>query len=219
MRYLLVPILVVMGIVAYAQPANNNFAGAIDVTGLIGTCSSDALYTTVAATADLNAGSCWNTGGAPVRNVWFRFVAPGGQVNITVDVGGSKGTQQRTQLALWQSDGTTPVACNRYVFNGDDVSLGSVSLSMGDTYYISVDVQSAGYAGTFTLCMSSVVDYDYYEGAIDVTGLINSCSADAAYTTVGGTTDKNAASCWNTGATPLYNRWFKFTAPASGRIN
>ncbi|MEQ9591614.1 MAG: hypothetical protein RLN86_03395, partial [Cyclobacteriaceae bacterium] len=221
-RFLLLFLLCIASFVAFSQPANDNFAGAIDISGLFASsCSSDAAYTTVNATGDLNPGSCWNTaGGVALRNVWFSFVATTTEVNVTIDVGSGKGTQQRSQVALWQSDGTTPVSCNRYINNGDDVSLGSASLSIGDTYYLSVDVQNTGYVGTFTLCLSDAVDYDYYEGAIDVDGLINSCSADAAFTTIGATSDLNRASCWNTnGGVTLYNRWFSFTAPASGLIN
>ncbi|MBK8290173.1 MAG: hypothetical protein IPK96_03610 [Flammeovirgaceae bacterium] len=55
-----------------------------------------------------------------------------------------------------------------------------------------------------------MVDYNFYEGAVDVTGLINGCSADAAYTTVNASADKNKGAAWDSG--PNYNRWFKFTA-------
>ena len=198
------------------------YEGAIDVTPLINSCSSDAVYTTIGGSSDKNKGTCWNTnGGVALLNKWFKFTAPAsGYINVTVDRGGSKGTQQRSQVAIWQSDGITQVSCNRYVNDGDDVVAGSASLTPGATYYISVDVQDIAYAGTFTLCLSDALDYDYYEGAIDVTSLINSCSTDAAYTTIGGTRDKNPASCWNTnGGVALFNRWFKFTAPASGYIN
>lgn len=59
---------------AFAQPANDDFADAIDVTGILNTCSSDAAYTTLNATSDLNSGNCWNNTG-PKFNVWFSFTA------------------------------------------------------------------------------------------------------------------------------------------------
>jgi hypothetical protein len=214
--------LLFLSLISLAQPANNNFASSINVTALINTCSTDALYTTVSGTGDQNAAACWNVqGGGPLRNVWFHFVAPAsGQINVTVDIGGGKGTQQRSQVAIWQSNGTTLVNCNRYVNDNDDAVVGAIGLTPGSTYYISVDVQNTGYVGTFTLCLADAVDYNYYEGAIDVTSLINSCSSDALYTTIGGTSDKSPASCWNTqGSVTLMNRWFKFTAPVSGQIN
>ncbi|WP_181897179.1 hypothetical protein, partial [Winogradskyella pacifica] len=56
---------------------------------------------------------------------------------------------------------------------------------------------------------------DDFTNAIDVTTIINSCSADAAYTIIGATPDKNAGSNWNNNG-PKNNVWFKFTAPATG---
>ena len=195
------------------------YGGAIDVTGLMNNCSADAAFTTIGATPDLNAGSAWNNSG-PQLNRWFRFTAPAsGEINITVDIGGTKGTQQRTQLALWEADGTTEVASDRYTSsNGDDVVLGALGLTPGATYYISVDSFNTSYDGSFTLCLEDSLDYDWYEGAIDVTAIINGCSADAAYTTIGASPDRNAGSAWNNSG-PRLNRWFSFTAPASGQIN
>ena len=202
----------------YAQPANDNFANSIDVTGIINSCSVDAAYTTVNGTPDLNAGTNWNNSG-PKFNVWFHFTAPAsGQINITVDINGAKGNQRYTQVAIWQADGTTEVASEHYATITEDVAIGAVGLTPGATYYISVDSFNVNTDGTFTLCLEDAVDYDFYEGAIDVTGLINGCSPDAAYDTRGGTPDRNAGSNWNNSG-PKFNRWFKFTAPASGQIN
>jgi hypothetical protein len=59
----------------------------------------------------------------------------------------------------------------------------STGLTIGNTYYVSVDNHngSSGYRGTFTLCLQDVVSYDYYEGAVLLNDLNNYCSADAAY--------------------------------------
>lgn len=221
MRSLLLLVLVWLGTLVYANPSNDNFANAIDVTALIGSCSSDAQYTNIGATADLNEASCWNTDGAePDYNVWFKFTVPAsGNIKVTVDRGGTKGTIKRINLAIWQSDGTTEVACDRYIGNNDDVDVSAVGLTVGATYYISVDSRGSSRRGTFTLCLSDNPGYDMYEGALDVTSLINSCSADSLYSNYGADTDRNEASCWNTaGSNPDFNVWFKFTAPASGFI-
>ncbi|MCB0490421.1 MAG: T9SS type A sorting domain-containing protein, partial [Cyclobacteriaceae bacterium] len=189
--------------------------GAFEITDTNNWCSADAAFTTIGGTSDKNRASCWNTnGGVTLYNRWFKFTAPAsGFINVTVDVGGSKGTQQRTQVAIWEADGTTEVSCNRYTSNGDDVTVGAISLTPGSTYYISVDVQNGGYYGTFTLCVDDEPGYDFYEGALEITDLNNWCSSDAEFTTIGGTSDKNKASCWNTnGGVTLYNRWFKFVA-------
>ena len=181
---------------------------------MAGWCSADAEYTTVGATPDKNAASCWNT--SPNYNRWFYFVATTPYVTITVDRGGSKGTLQRANVAIWESDGLTEVACNRYVYNGDDVSVGYITLTVGNTYYISVDNKYSGYRGSFTLCVDNGVDYDYYEGAKIITDISNWCSNNAEYTTVGATPDKNAGSCWNTN--PNYNRWFTFQATNTEKV-
>ncbi|MFZ1805688.1 MAG: T9SS type A sorting domain-containing protein, partial [Cyclobacteriaceae bacterium] len=118
----------------------------------------------VGGTSDKNAGSCWNTGGVPLYNRWFKFVAISTVATITVDIGGAKGTQGRTQLAMWQSNGTTQVACQRYVANGDDVTIVAPGLTPGNTYYISVDTQSGGYLGSFSLCVNNV-NNTYYSFA------------------------------------------------------
>ena len=190
------------------------YEGAIEVQHAAGWCSADAEYTTIGATPDRNAASCWNT--SPNYNRWFYFVASSPFLAVTVDRGGVKGTLQRANVAIWESDGTTEVACNRYVNNGDDVSVGFTSLTVGNTYYIAVDNNYSYYRGTFTLCVDNEADYDYYEGAIELTDISNWCSTPGIYTTIGATPDMNAASCWNT--SPNYNRWFKFQASATGNI-
>ncbi|MCD4732293.1 MAG: T9SS type A sorting domain-containing protein, partial [Bacteroidales bacterium] len=158
--------------------------------------------------------SCWNTN--PNYNRWFYFVATTPFVTVTVDRGGIKGTLQRANVAIWESDGLTEVACNRYVYNADDVSVGYITLTVGNTYYISVDNSYSGYRGTFTLCVDNGVDYDYYEGAKIITDISNWCSNNGEYTTIGATPDKNAGSCWNTN--PDYNRWFAFQATNTEKV-
>ena len=56
-----------------AQPGNDNFGSAYDISGLINSCSANAAYTTVAATPDMTAGTCAPNG--PNYNVWFKFKA------------------------------------------------------------------------------------------------------------------------------------------------
>ncbi|MBU1717853.1 MAG: T9SS type A sorting domain-containing protein, partial [Bacteroidetes bacterium] len=188
--------------------------GAIDITSIINSCSADAAYTTIGGSADKNKGSTWNTGANGNYNRWFKFTASAATINATVDIGGAKGSQRRSQIAIWESDGTNEVASKRYVSDSEDITVGVVNLTPGNLYYISVDAY-AGYYGTFTLCLDDVVDYDYFEGAVEITDINAWCSDDAAYTTIGGSADKTKGSCWNTGANGNYNRWFKFVAQSS----
>ncbi len=202
-------------ITVFSQPVNDNFSGAYDVTSLINSCSDVGIYTTEDATADLNAASCWNT--APNYNVWFKFQAPAsGRIRVEIKRGGVYGSIREVNAAIWESDGVTEVSCNKYVYEEDNVIVQSLNLTPGQWYYISVDNDQAFSRGTFTLCLYDDVDYDFYEGAVDLTSFMNSCSDPGIYSTVGATPDRNSASCWNT--LPNYNRWFKFQAPATGQI-
>ncbi len=194
-----------------AQPINDNIGFATVVPHQANWCSANKAYTTVGATPDGNAASCWNT--SPNYNVWFRFQATSSFVSIIVDRGRAQGTIKGINLALWEFDGTTEIECNRYVGVNDDVAVSYTNLTTGNWYYISVDNFSSIYRGSFTLCVNNIFDYDYYEGAIVVPHQANWCSANKAYTTVGATPDRNAASCWNT--SPNYNRWFTFQATSS----
>ena len=199
----------------YAQPANDNFASATDITSLINTCSANAAYTTVAATADQSKGSCWSNG--PNYNVWFKFTATAtGYIKVQLNIGGASGTLQNPFVALWDAS-LTQLNCQNYQGASVSIETDYYGLTAGQTYYISVDnYVGTGYRGTFSLCLSDVPDYNYYEGAKDVTSLINGCSANAAYTTLNATADRSKGSCWSNG--PNYNRWFKFTATATQYI-
>ena len=195
--------------ISMAQPSNDNI-GAAQLITVSNYCSADAEFTTIGATADGVAPSCWNT--APDRNVWFTFQATSNEVNVTVRRGGVYGTVRRVNIAIFESDGTTEVACKRYIADNDDVTLGTTALVPGNWYYITVDNNYAPYAGTFTLCADDEVDYDFIEGAIEITDISDWCSADAEYTTYGATAVAGEVkpSCWDTN--PDYTRWFRFTA-------
>ncbi|MCC6834498.1 MAG: hypothetical protein IT213_05890, partial [Cytophagales bacterium] len=171
-----------------AQPPNNDFASATDISALINSCSANAAYTTINATPDQAAGSCWGNG--PNYNVWFRFTATASQyMKVQVKVGGAEGSMQYAMVALWNSS-LSQLACQNYQSSASDIETDYYGLTAGQTYYISVDnYAGASYRGTFTLCLSDVVDYNFYEGALDVSGLINGCSANATYTTMNATPD------------------------------
>ncbi len=182
--------------------------GAVELPHFSSWCSAEAVYTTLSASADRDAGSCWVNG--PTYNRWFKFRATAGEVAIDVKTGGTEGTIRRIQVAVWDSTGNE-LACKRYSSDYDDVRIQYVGLTPGDWYYISVDNhQNSGYRGTFTVCLDTKVDYDFREGAIEIADPHDWCSADAAFTTFEATPDQLKGSNWNTG--PNYNRWFRFRA-------
>jgi hypothetical protein len=129
--------------------------GALDVTSLVGsTCTiSPPDYSTAGATADGEAGSCWTNSG-PLHNRWFKFQAPASaNGTITIYVGSVNGTQRRTSLVLFDTDGVTEISCSKYGADDDIVSMYN-SYTAGQYYYFSVDVEDSPSVGTFSMCLT-----------------------------------------------------------------
>ncbi len=185
--------------------------GAITVPHFNDWCSAEAEFSTLDATADRTKGSCWQNG--PNYNRWFKFLATSSELTVDVKTGGTEGTLRRAAVALWDGTGNE-LACSRYTSDYDDVRFGYANLTPGTWYYLSVDnYVNAGYRGTFTLCIDNEVNYDFKEGAIELTDIHEWCSVNADYTTVEATPDGIQPTNWNSG--PNYNRWFKFRATSS----
>jgi hypothetical protein len=171
-------------------------------------CSADATYDNTYATGDETAGSCWS--GGTDHNVWFKFVAISGQVQIDLITGGTMGTMRGQQISLWNSQGIEVGCIESANWFAGTLSLSSDTLTAGRMYYISVDDRTQH--GTFTLCANNKVGFDFKEGAINLPSFDNWCSNDANYGNTYSTADESAGSCW-TGGTD-HNVWFKFNAPA-----
>ena len=190
------------------QPNYNFMEGAIAIPSMSNWSSANAAYTTINATADRSKGSCCNTG--PNYNRWFTFNATTQFASIQVISGGAYGTLQYPYIAVWDS-ALNQIGCMQYTTNTGTLELAVSNLSPGAKYYFSVDnYANAGYRGTFSLHVDDQPTYDFKEGAILLPSTTNWSSANAAYTTVGGTADRSKGTCWNTG--PNYNRWFAFDA-------
>jgi hypothetical protein len=181
-------------------------AGALLISDIDTWCGADALYDNRFATPDETAGSCWS--GGTDHNVWFRFVAISGQVQVDVKTGGTLGTMRGQQIALWNAKGTQ-LACIDGGWNySGALSLSMDTLTAGRTYYISVDDQTTH--GTFSLCVNNKVGFDFKQGAVTITNLDHWCSNNAQFDNQFATGDGAAGSCW-TGGTD-HNVWFRFTA-------
>ncbi|MFO7368723.1 MAG: immunoglobulin domain-containing protein [Bacteroidales bacterium] len=183
--------------------------GAILLNDLDHWCSSDAVYDNTYATADENAGSCWT--GSTNNNVWFKFVAISGEIQIDIKTGGSYGSMRGQQIALWTAAGVEINCANAADYYAGTLTLTSGSLTPGNTYYISVDDRRTH--GTFTLCINNKAGFDYLEGAKTIPHIGSWCSAQANYDNTYATADGNDPGCW-TGSVGN-NVWFKFTATTS----
>jgi hypothetical protein len=181
-------------------------AGALLITDIDNWCGTDAMYDNRFATPDEPAPGCWS--GGRDHNVWFRFVAISGQVQVDVKTGSAFGTMRGQQIALWNAKGTQ-MACIDGGWNySGTLSLSMDTLTAGRTYYISVDDQTTH--GTFSLCVNNKVGFDFKQGAVVITNLDHWCSSNAQFDNQFATGDGSAGSCW-TGGTD-HNVWFSFTA-------
>lgn len=158
------------GTLAFAQPANDNCSGLIDL-GEVPTCLP-TVYTNIGATASNigfgNNPSCFN-GGSAQRDVWFAFTTTTDIVNVTISlIGVPNGPNGQSilnpQIALYRGDcvvdGLAELACISAP-NGDaQIDLDVLGLTPGLTYFLRVNDYSATAtpnAGDFTLCVQEYV--------------------------------------------------------------
>ncbi|RMF24933.1 MAG: hypothetical protein D6765_11010 [Bacteroidetes bacterium] len=145
-----------------AQPANDECSDALVLTDVTNFCSQIGAFSNEDATGSaLIEPSCWpqGSGGA---DVWFRFVAQGTDVNITV-VGntagnpGPGGTLNSPQFALYEGDcsgGLTEIQCASDGFGFNIAETLAGPLTVGATYFIRVGARE-GNRGTFQLCVNN----------------------------------------------------------------
>jgi hypothetical protein len=178
--------------------------GALNINGLMNSCSGDVAYSTTSATPDGPNSTCYS----PIyANRWFKIQAPAsGDLRIFYDASYNK----NPNMTLWNADQTVQINCrnkNGYGVGGH-YTMTTRGLTPGDWYYLSVDTRT-NETGGFGLCIYDYVDYDYLDGAIDISYLFNGSTSNTAYTTSDATPDEASPTCF---AGPKVNRWFKFTA-------
>ncbi|KXX67794.1 hypothetical protein [Flammeovirga sp. SJP92] len=146
--------------------------------------------------------SCSTT---PYANKWYKFVATSSNIDIKLN----RGTITAPRLMLWDSN-LNLLSCEASASNSSDVRVGSVSLTSGEVYFISVDnLGNSSWRGTFTLCLSNEITNDFKEGAKP----INSSGCTEEFSTVESTPD-GPESC----TVPFANRWYSFT-PRTSKID
>ena len=192
-----------------AQPENDNMANATEIEDLLHWCSDAAAMTNVGATEDGEKIGCM-TGVGPNYNVWFKFRASTENVQITVSTGDWFGTMKFANVSLIDEYGNE-LACDEYNDEYGDVGLTYTNLSLGNWYYIQVDhANTSTYPGTFTICVTDELGYDYRDGAKELLDLSEWCSRDKEFSTEVGSPDGGSGSCLKDG--PNFNKWFKFYA-------
>jgi gliding motility-associated-like protein len=146
----------VCGIVFSSYAQNATCDDAITLTDVSNFCSAQKAYTNVGVTpSTFGLPTCWTNTNAK-QDVWFKFIAIGTDVDVTVAGGsGIDGTIKKPNLALMMDctgSSINEVRCA----NGtrDTTKLYQGGLTSGKVYYIRVSSTTAA-AGTFKLCIDS----------------------------------------------------------------
>ena len=172
----------------YAQPANDDCSGIIDLgTAPIGTCPSTD-FTNVNATASNvftlpadNIPTCWPSVN---HDVWFRFDVPanGSYVDfiVTVESAGASPIGN-IKAALYRGDcsvdNLAELDCKVAGAGETSVQFDASGLTPGLEYFIRVDDQSATATpawGTFNVCVDSLPDFNLVcdGGSTDADGIL-----------------------------------------------
>jgi hypothetical protein len=204
--YFIFLVIAVFNKISYAQPVNDDCAGATEITltGMSGTISGQ----TTDATQSIPPINCMGTSSAAL-DVWYKFIAPSANTNITVS---PSGLDVIADLRSGSCDGTN-INCSDGGGSGASETINATNLTVGDTYYLRV----YGYGistGTFFISINGITPtYDDCAGAteITITGMSGSISGQ---TTVGATQSIPPINCMGTSSSAL-DVWYNFVAPSA----
>ena len=173
MRKLILYLLLLASSSVLAQPANDNCSTAQNLGNLptpaacpVGTGANvNVTGTTINATSPTPYTyllGC-QTGGnqpAPARDVWYRFVATGTQVNINITPGTAP-VLQNPAISLWQGTNCntlTGVNCDNNGTAAGNNSATFQPLTPGQTYYIQISGSTSTSTGNFNLSVNNSND-------------------------------------------------------------
>ena len=200
MKRILLFCLTVLSFSLFAQPANDDCTGLINL-GEAPLCDSSAIYNNINATtsqifdppSNVNIPSCWDN----VNNdVWFEFTVPadGSVVDFTVLVSGeaSNGTPMtQPQVAVYRGDCAVneldELLCAKADVGDSSLELDLLGLTPGIPYFLRVDDFSATATpnwGDFILCVDTLAQVNTIDegGSTSCTGeLFDSGGPDEDY--------------------------------------
>ncbi len=214
-------------IIAFAQPSNDNCAGAIIIKDVSKYCSKTKEFNNIGATAStVGAPSCF-TG---IQNdVWFEFTPT--NTNVSIVVKGATGTNpggtlQFPQVALYNGDCTSQQELQCGISKGTShiVSITKGGLIVGAKHLIRVQ-GGGGKTGTFQICIEN------FNPPKEPTGDCNSASilcdkSPFIVQSLDGFGNKNEvtsaqAQCFGGGTVgniESSSTWFKWTCEKSGTL-
>ena len=230
LKFLFFFAMILRGVVAVAQPLNDNCITATEISNPRNYCSNANAFTNIGATPSTvsSVSFCLSTNGA---DVWFSFRALATDARITVQgatMDAPTGSLRRPEAALYSGvDCATlsEIACQKDNRSLNVIELYKGGLTPGERYYIRVQGEAAR-TGTFKLCMIN------YNPPSNITSDCSSSSVlcdkspfGVASVTGAGTNIKELddATCFYSNGGPRTNletnsTWFKWTCLQSGPL-
>ena len=213
-------------IAVYAQPANNECGGAIEITDVTDWCSEAGAFSNQGATpSGFSRASCFS---GESNDVWFKFTPVATDVTVTI-IGAaspvSGGTLRRPEVALYSGNCNSQInqeSCASDARGNHIVELYKGGMVVGATYLIRVQ-GAAGQTGTFQLCINNysppvVPGADCFDASV----LCNKESFVVQQVIGGGSdpTEANDAPCLNVfgGNVESNSTWFTWTAATDGTL-
>ncbi|MEJ8816823.1 PQQ-dependent sugar dehydrogenase [Lacibacter sp. H407] len=213
-RILFISFFCAISFISYAQPANNDCAGAISVVvNSDATCTSTTSGTTIAATQTITR--C--AGGTTADDdVWFNFIATASSHVITIT---PSGASPITNIVLEAYSGDcsslSSYGCVNNTSGSSSETTTLTGLTSGVTYYFRVYSSGNGSGqGTFTACVSLLPppSNDVCTGATNISP-VTICGATTNQTLLNATTTGSPTN----GAGTTRDVWYTFTTPANIR--
>ncbi len=172
MRLIFTIFIMHLGLLLFAQPANDECADRIEL-GLVPLCPVVGTFTNAEATASeisddptLNKPDCFS-GSQPDNDVWFSFLVPvdGSVPNLVIEVTpatGANGPISQPQIAAYRGecgeDELAEIGCASATFGEDMVTLELFSLNPGSEIFLRIEDWTASASsneGDFELCIKA----------------------------------------------------------------
>ena len=197
-------------------------SSATQITTLSNYCSSGTTYTSATSTAGVfSVASCWGT--SKTSDVWFKFVAIGTDVLVTVKGSGfsTGATLKAPDIAIYSGDCATTIqeqTCETSSTN--TVSAYKGALKLAETYYIRISTTATN-KGTFELCINNYTPVPNPNDPNDCDKATIICNKDAV--SVGtlngsGTNTSEAALGCFAASNESNSTWLHFKCKQSGTL-
>jgi hypothetical protein len=215
------------GVVAVAQPSNDNCTNPIPITNVVNYCSPINAFTTVAATpSGYGPANCFGSAG---NDVWFSFVPQFTDATVIVrgaTAQGPGGTLRNPQIAIYF--GTcggvlNEVQCESSTNNTHIAEASESGLLVGSTYLIRVQGFNNN-TGTFQLCLNNYnPPADPKSDCPQASVLCDKSPFVVQSVTGAGSdiTELNDAACFSNGAPGNFesnSTWFTWICATSGSL-